>query len=173
MPVVIGFDPSIVITGYSVIRNGGLADYGDIRVIQGELSERLGYLMGEVERLVHAFKPEIGAVEKPPPFSFERSTDRWTGKGLNAKDIIKCSYAMAVITGVLGRNGVYVDEFEAHRWKLCTGRNLGKEEMVALARSLYPQLRGVKLSDHAAEAICMATFSREPNKQLRRCLNGR
>jgi hypothetical protein len=78
---------------------------------------------------------------------------------------------MAVISAVLGRSGVYVDEFDAHRWKLCAGRNLGKQEMVGLARSLYPGLKGNPLSDHAAEAICMARFAREPNLKLRRCLN--
>jgi Holliday junction resolvasome RuvABC endonuclease subunit len=167
MSITIGFDPSIVVTGYGVVDGERLTDYGEIKVIKGDLCFRLGFLMKEVERLVEAFKPDLGAVEKPPSFSYSRSTHKWSGKGLNAEDIIKCSNAGAVITAVLGRTGLYVDEFDAHRWKICAGKNLGKEEMVGLARSMYPELRGKLLSDHAAEAICMARFARKPNPNWR------
>ena len=170
MAIVMGFDPSIVVTGYSALDRGSLLECGDIKIPPGELSERLAYLMAEVERLVMTFRPTIAAVEKPPAFSFARSTDKWTGKGLNAKDILKCGFAMAAIVGMLGRHKVYVDEFDAHRWKICAGRNLGKEEMVRLARSLHPKLQRAKLSDHAAEAVCMATLTRGPNNlEQRRC----
>ena len=169
---VAGFDPSIVVTGYGVVRGGRLIEWGDIKVISGDLSTRLGYLMEQVEDIIQRHCPNLAGVELPPSFSFSRSTDKWSRKGLNAKDIIKCSYAAAVIVGSLGRHGVEVDHFDAHRWKLCAGRNLGKAEMVLMARGLYPELRNVRLSDHAAEAVCMASFARRSDKfrsnQLRR-----
>jgi Holliday junction resolvasome RuvABC endonuclease subunit len=170
--IVAGFDPSIVVTGYGVVRDGRLIEWGDIKVISGDLSTRLGYLMKQIEDIIHGHSPNLAGVELPPSFSFSRSTDKWSRKGLNAKDIIKCSYAAAVIVAVLGRHGVEVDHFDAHRWKLCAGRNLGKAEMVMMARGLYPHLRNERLSDHAAEAICMASFARRSNKfgsnQIRR-----
>jgi Holliday junction resolvasome RuvABC endonuclease subunit len=161
--VVAAFDPSIVVTGYGVLSDGRLVDFGDIKVITGDLSARLGYLSERVEAILLKHQPNLVGIEQPPPFSYSRSTDEWTGKGLNAKDIIKCSYAMAVICSTLARNGVAdVDYFDAHRWKLCAGKNFGKAEMILMARGLYPELRNVKLSDHAAEAIYMASLARRP-----------
>lgn len=165
---VVAFDPSIVVTGYGVLLDGRLVEWGDIKVVTGDLSARLGYLSEKVEEIIQRHRPTLAAVEQPPAFSYARSTNKWTGKGLNAKDIIKCSFAMAVIVGALGRYGIpEVDYFDAHQWKLRAGRNMGKDEMVVMTRGLYPELREVKLSHHAAEAIYMAALARRSTNLTR------
>ena len=156
MSVRIAFDPSIVTTGYAVLKGKELVTFGDIKVKGKDLSQRLAYLSKQVQLLIESYQPGQAAVEKAPSFSYARSTNGFTGKGVNAEAILINGYATGAILAALGMAGVRAQELDAHTWKKMGNFNPGKDYMINLARSLYPFLRGVELSDHAAEAICMA-----------------
>lgn len=156
MTVVVAFDPSVVHTGYAVVDEHDLLDYGTINMPSGvSIPERLSILVQEVEKIIEEHKPEEGVVEQPPPFSYKRSTN-WHGKGMNHEDLMKNMSAVAVISATLARLGVRVVELPAHQWKMQRGKNMGKDAVLNLVRAIYPRLRRVRISHHAAEAVLMA-----------------
>jgi hypothetical protein len=157
---VAAFDPSYVSgrTGYAVVEGDRLIIYGTILLTGGCDSERFASLQREVEALCLQFNIDKGVVERPPAFSYTRSTGE-DGKPLNLSAILKNSAVATIILASLGRLGIRTVEADAHRWKIYRGINLGKDEIKRLIELLFPQLKGRRLSSHVAEAICMAAMN--------------
>lgn len=160
---VIGFDPSIVHTGYAILDGGRLVMHGVIEIppmAEGQtiIADRLCFLMEEVEKLIVTYQPKRAAVEMPPPFSYSRSTDKSKGKALNTESIQKNMAATGVIAAVLRKNGIQVQERYAHEWKTDRGRGMNKATMISLARSTFPVLKNRSITDHEADAICLAAL---------------
>ncbi len=156
---VIAFDPSYNTTGFAVIESGrNLITHGIIKPSGEDDCSKFSCLFDDVQTLCAKYHVERGIVEKPPSFSYRRSTNS-DGKALNFAAIQKNSQATAVILSALGRMRIEVVEAYAHQWKLCYGKNLGKRDMIALAKRSFPRLKDKKISDHEAEAICMAVLN--------------
>lgn len=156
---VLAFDPSYNTTGFAVVETGGgLIAYGLIRLRGKCDSNRYAELMDNVETLCNTYKPERAVVEKPPSFSYRRSVSE-DGRPLNVSSLIKNSNATSVILAALGRLNIRVIEAYAHRWKMCNGVNLNKEDMISLAKRTFPHIKEKKISDHEAEAICLAKLN--------------
>ncbi|MBM4147241.1 MAG: crossover junction endodeoxyribonuclease RuvC [Nitrospira sp.] len=155
----IAFDPSYRTTGFAVVESGGnLITHGIIRTSGDDDCSKFSSLFDDVQTLCTKYHVERGMVEKPPSFSYRRSTNS-DGKPLNFAAIQKNSQATAVILSALGQMRIKVVESHAHQWKLCYGKNLGKRDMIALAKRSFPGLKDKKISDHEAEAICMALLN--------------
>jgi Holliday junction resolvasome RuvABC endonuclease subunit len=156
---VIAFDPSYKTTGFAVVEAGGnLITHGIIRTSGDDDRSKFSSLFDDVQTLCTKYQVERGVVEKPPSFSYRRSTNS-EGKSLNFAAIQKNSQATAVILSALGQMRIKVVESYAHQWKLCYGKNLSKRDMIALAKRSFPRLKDKKISDHEAEAICMAMLN--------------
>ena len=156
---VIAFDPSYRTTGFAIIESGrNLITHGIIRTSGNDDRSKFSSLFDDVQTLCTKYQVESGVVEKPPSFSYRRSTNA-KGKPLNFAAIQKNSQATAVILSALGQMQIKVVESYAHQWKLCYGKNLGKRDMIALAKRSFPGLKDKKISDHEAEAICMALLN--------------
>lgn len=156
---VIAFDPSYKTTGFAIVESGGsLITHGIIRTSGESDCRKFSCLFDDVQTLCNKYRVERGVVEKPPSFSYRRSTNS-EGKPLNFAAIQKNSQATAVILSALGQMRIDVVESYAHQWKLCYGKNLGKRDMIALAKRSFPVLKDKKISDHEAEAICMAVLN--------------
>lgn len=156
---VIAFDPSYKTTGFAVIESGGdLITHGIIKTSGESDCSKFACLFDDVQTLCSKYEVERGVVEKPPSFSYRRSTNS-DGKPLNFAAIQKNSQATAVILSALGQMRIKVVESYAHQWKLCCGKNLNKRDMIALAKRSFPRLKDKKISDHEAEAICMAMLN--------------
>jgi len=156
---VIAFDPSYRTTGFAVVESGkSLITHGIIRTSGNDDCSRFSSLFDDVQTLCAKYHVERGVVEKPPSFSYRRSTNL-KGKPLNFAAIQKNSQATSVILSALGQMRIKIVESYAHQWKLCYGKNLGKRDMIALAKRSFPGLKDKKISDHEAEAICMALLN--------------
>jgi Holliday junction resolvasome RuvABC endonuclease subunit len=156
---IIAFDPSYKTTGFAVVESGGnLITYGIIRPSGESDCTKFSCLFDDVQTLCTKYEVGRGVVEKPPSFSYRRSTNS-NGKPLNFAAIQKNSQATAVILSALGKLRIKVIESYAHQWKLCYGKNLNKRDMIALAKRNFPGLKDKKISDHEAEAICMAMLN--------------
>lgn len=161
---VIGIDPSYTPgqTGFAVVEDGQrplLIASGVLRQRGETDSEKFASLQCEVEAVCRKFEVEKGAVEKPPPFAYSRSTDN-DGKALNISAVMKNSNAAAVILAALGRLGIKAVAVDAHQWKKCRGgENLNKDRMKEIAEMQFPQLKGRRISSHEAEAICLAALN--------------
>jgi Holliday junction resolvasome RuvABC endonuclease subunit len=156
---VIAFDPSYKNTGFAVVESGGnLITYGIIKPSGENDCTKFSCLFDDVQTLCTKYEVERGVVEKPPSFSYRRSTNS-DGKPLNFAAIQKNSQATAIILSALGKMRIKVIESYAHQWKLCYGKNLNKKDMIAFAKISFPRLKDKKISDHEAEAICMALLN--------------
>lgn len=156
---VIAFDPSYRTTGFAVVESGrNLITHGIIRTSGNDDCSRFSSLFDDVQTLCAKYHVERGVVEKPPSFSYRRSTNS-KGNPLNFAAIQKNSQATSVILSALGQMRIKIVESYAHQWKLCYGKNLGKRDMIALAKRSFPGLKDKKISDHEAEAICMALLN--------------
>jgi Holliday junction resolvasome RuvABC endonuclease subunit len=150
------FDPSYVNTGFAVMNAvGGLISHGIINPEGTTDAEKFCSLFNDVQKICNRYKVTRAVVEVPPPFSYKRSTGEG-GKALNSYPIQKNSQATSVIITALGKLNIPVTEKFAHQWKLVYGKNLGKKDMIRLAKMKFPFLKQRKLSDHEAESICMA-----------------
>lgn len=153
---VIAFDPGINDTGVAVIKGDALLHSGTLKPKGDSMSERLGSLMASVDQIFQTYPPDTCIIERASHFSYSRSADPLSGKDLNAKSILINGYATAVIMAIAGRRNIPVKEMNAHQWKIMGGKNLNKDAMKTLARSLCPAIRQKQiLSSHEAEAICM------------------
>lgn len=158
--IIIAFDPSIVDTGFAVVRGRRLICSGVIRLKSSDpVPLRLALLMDKAEDLLSSYRPAKCLIEKAPHFSYERSTNRWSGKELNFKDILKNGYATAILLALGAKYCSSVLELEAHLWKKIQGRSMGKNEMILFAMQMCPELKTKKLSSHEAEAVCMAMLN--------------
>lgn len=161
---VAGFDPSYQArnTGFAVVESGAprptLIAYGIIKQEGKTEAERFASLQLQVESLCAVHKVVKAAVEKPPPFSYSRS-QKEDGKPLNIDSFMKNATAAAVIIASLGRSGIRVVEAHAHLWKSHRNVNLCKEDMKRLALATFPELRDKQLSEHEAEAVCLAVLN--------------
>jgi Holliday junction resolvasome RuvABC endonuclease subunit len=155
----IAFDPSYNTTGFAVVESGGnLITHGIIKTSGESDCTTFSCLFDDVQTLCTKYGVERGIVENPTSFSYRRSTNS-DGKPLNFAAIQKNSEARAVILSALGKMQIKVVEAYAHQWKLCYGKNLNKQDMIALAKRSFPGLKDKKISDHEAEAICMAMLN--------------
>jgi len=155
---VLAFDPSYKTTGFAVVEGRKLIAYGIIRLPGQSDSEKFAQLYGDVQSLCRQYEVGRGVVEVPPSFSYTRSTNE-RGKALNFSAIQKVSCATAVILASLGNMDIRVIEASAHQWKLCFGGNLTKKHMIRIAKGTFPELRSIRITDHEAEAVCLAALN--------------
>jgi crossover junction endodeoxyribonuclease RuvC len=65
---ILGIDPGSRITGYGVIRSDGIRHYyvasGCVRVLQGNLTQRLQMIYAGLSEIITTYQPDEGAVEQ-------------------------------------------------------------------------------------------------------------
>ena len=95
--VFIGIDPSINDVGWAKLEGDNLVDFGTIKSKGKTDGEKLCSIRHTIRETFYPIEESIVIIEKPPPFTYTRSTSKWTGRGLNAEAIQKLNMAYGVI----------------------------------------------------------------------------
>lgn len=142
---ILGIDPGLSASGYGVIENNRVVDFGVISTDAGvPVQERLRKLGNGFEQVVRRNEPGLCAIE----------TLFFKARG--AKSVILSAQSRGAILYVLARRGIPVHEVTPATIKLATtgsGR-ASKQQMNYMVR----QLLGLddKVPEHAADALAAA-----------------
>ncbi len=162
--VILGIDPAMRCTGYSVIEVKGVDNISilDCGVIRNKASmphsECLRRLAGGIRELVSAFKPEACSIE-----------DVFYGK--NVKTSMILSLARGSIITVLAESSIPVYPFSPRSAKkAAVGSGAASKEQVAFLMSsmLGIDVNGVPLdsTDALALAVCLGQFMGRPDLKI-------
>lgn len=154
---VLGVDPGIGITGFSILDHSGsktlLTAYGAIRPPKKQgLEKRLFYLFNEMNKLFDRFKPVILAIEG----SFYSK---------NVKSAMTLGQARGAILLAAARAGVGVKEYAPRKVKqsVCGNGSATKEQvqfMVCQILKLKNPPKPIDISDAIAVGLCFINQSR-------------
>ena len=146
---IIGIDPGIPTTGYSILENINgnirLLDYGCIKTKSGlPNSVRLEQLADDLQTLIKKWQPQFSAIEK---LFFQN----------NIKTAMIVSEARGVIIQTLGHHGVEINEFTPLEVKsaIC-GYGKADKKMVQQMVKIILGLKNTPKPDDAADAIAIA-----------------
>lgn len=162
--IILGLDPAMRCTGYSVIEVNGSNDISilDCGVIRNKASmphsECLRRLSGGIRELTGAFKPDACSIE-----------DVFYGK--NVKTSMILSLARGAIIAVLAENNIPVYPFSPRSAKkAAVGSGAASKEQVAFLMSsiLGIDVKGVPLdsTDALALAVCLGQFMGRPDLKM-------
>jgi len=147
--IILGLDPGLSATGYAIIDATDTAArplaIGDVRTSpRSPLGERLQEIHQGIGALVDAHRPISVSVEA----LFTR---------VNVKTVLQMAQARGVaILAATGHGAELAEYAPAEIKKLITGTGrASKQQVDALVRSLV-DLKGLKLSDHATDALAAA-----------------
>ena len=147
---VIGIDPGTALTGYGIIeelpdKSLYLIDFGVIRTDSKEKQEiRLRIIFSQLNSILSAYKPEIGAVEK---LYFQR----------NARTAISVGQARGVAILSLAEAGLSISEYDPVEIKQAVvGYGKASKNQVQQMVKLLLNLEEIPKPDDAADALAVA-----------------
>jgi len=146
---ILGIDPGTVVMGYGIVEsNGGdfvLVDYGVIKPPSKLKSpERLGYIYGEIFKVIARYKPDAVAIEEP-----------FVSENIKSALAIGKAQAIAILAAV--NNKIPIHEYPPSRIKQqVTGYGGGTKEQVQEMVRLQLNLSGVPSPFDAADALAVA-----------------
>lgn len=149
MPIILGIDPGTQVTGYALLREGEVLDFGCIRTSPKlPLAARYHILFDSVETLIAQFSPTILSIETQ--FVYK-----------NAQSALKVGMARGVILVAAERAGMEIFEYTPAKAKnAVVGRgNATKEEvqrMVQRRLNLAKPPTPTDAADALALALCHA-----------------
>lgn len=151
MKRILGIDPGSVITGYGVIDTDGIRDFhvthGVVRVIGDSLPEKLGFILGEVTRIIDEWHPAEVGVEQV-----------FVSK--NPMSALKLGQARGAAICAAVQCGLPVSEYSARTVKqAAVGYGAaGKEQMQEMIRVLLSLEKqpATDAADGLAVALCHA-----------------
>lgn len=142
---IIGIDPGLSATGYGVVEEGRLLDFGVISTnSKDSVAERLAELSRRMDRVVSRSRPSYCAIES---LFF---------KGGGARSVLLSAEARGVILAVFGRRAIPVQEVTPATVKLAvtgSGR-ASKQQMNYMIRQLLRL--DDRVPEHAADALAAA-----------------
>ena len=154
---ILGVDPGISITGFSIINSTksrtALLAYGTIRPKQKDsLSKRLNYLFEEVNKILDQFSPDVLAIE-----------DAFYSN--NVKSAMILGQARGSIILAASQNDIPIYEFAPRKVKmsLCGNGAASKEQvsyMVTKILKLEKAPKPLDVSDAMAVSLCYINQSR-------------
>lgn len=138
---ILGVDPGLRITGYALLEDMNLVEWGKISV-SGEWKESLFKVTEELERKLREFNPDEIAVETP--FT-----------GVNPASSIKLAHLRGAIVYMAMKNGFVVFDYPPSRVKkTITGRgNASKREVRTFIGKIFREVEGFDESDAVAVAF--------------------
>ncbi len=140
-----GIDPGLNNVGWAILKDEEtLVDYGCIENKKGEVSEKLGVIYKEIEKLVKKYKVKVMAIE-----------DLFFAK--NKRSALKVAEAMGVIKVAGVNNGVKVKEYTPLQVKMAVvgyGR-ADKDQVLSMVQQIL-DIEEVIEPDHAADAVAVA-----------------
>jgi crossover junction endodeoxyribonuclease RuvC len=142
---ILGVDPGLSATGYGILNNDRVAEYGTITTEPGEpMSARLFALGRGLEEVIERHRPAACALET---LFF---------KGGGARSVIRSAEACGAILYALGRSSIPVVELTPATIKLSvtgSGR-ASKQQMSYMVKAVLGLGRSVP--EHAADALAAA-----------------
>lgn len=138
---ILGVDPGLKITGYALLEDMNLLEWGRITV-SGDWKESLLKVTEELERKLRKLKPDEIAVETP--FT-----------GVNPSSSIKLAYLRGAIVYMAMKNGFMVFDYPPSRVKKSiTGRgNASKREVRTFIGKIFREVGGFDEADAVAIAF--------------------
>ena len=118
-------DPSINETGWATDAQAGGAS-GVIKTHGKTDAEKLLSLSEGLQTLCVSFQPHVVVVEVPAAFTYTRSQNKWSGKGMNTEALLKLSRAVGVCLLIAKANAREVIEIKAHEWKGRAGKDVAR-----------------------------------------------
>jgi crossover junction endodeoxyribonuclease RuvC len=142
---VLGIDPGLAETGYGILRNGRIAEYGVFRSNTADtLGVRIASIVERLDRVVRRNRPNACAVET---LFF---------KAVGARSVILAAQLRGGLFYLMARRRIPVTEITPATLKLVLTGNgrAAKRQMQYMVRALL----GVKerMPDHAADALAAA-----------------
>lgn len=147
---ILGIDPGSIHTGYGLVERRGsqvvALAFGRLSPPKGRpLSERLGWLVGELDALIERFEPQVAVLEA-------------LFHGRNIRSLIVLAQTRGALLSVLARHPVDIREYAPAEVKSAvTGNGRAPKEQVArmvrLLLSLSPE---EDLAADAADALAVA-----------------
>jgi crossover junction endodeoxyribonuclease RuvC len=145
---ILGIDPGLATTGFALLKDENLIDFGVIRTHSGKsLSNRLLSINDDLLSLILEHKPDIAAVEK---LFFVK----------NITNGISVAHARGVILYILEQQGIPIREVSPKDVKLsvCGYGNAEKIQMQKVVQQIF-QLSAIPSPDDAADAIAIAYWA--------------
>lgn len=122
--IVIGIDPGSISTGYSVIKDNNLIDYGMFKPKGKDLSTRLGIIFTSFTSLILKYKPDVVVIES-----------QFVGM---KNSILSLAKSQGVILACCGVHNIKVVSYTPTQIKKAvTGKGNSKKQEVMLATKNY------------------------------------
>jgi crossover junction endodeoxyribonuclease RuvC len=144
MTLLLGIDPGLAATGWGLLDAGGCAaGCGTVKTSPGPPGPRLLHIVSELRAILAGHRVGEAALEE-------------LFMGRNTTSVIGVAQARGAILATLAAAGVPVYEYKPSQVKASlTG--YGMADKAQMARMLALQVRtGVRLDDHAADALAVA-----------------
>ena len=141
---VIGIDPGITATGFSVIEADQCLNIGTIRTKKTSPYERIMDICVSLKKIVNVSNPEYAALEK----AFYHK---------NIQSLIKASELRGAIILALQENQIKILEYTATEIKLTTTGNgrASKEQVRYFTERMFTK-KNTRVSNHAIDALAIA-----------------
>lgn len=122
---VLGIDASTNSVAYSLIKNGELANYGEVQFSGGNVFERLADAQAKISKIKKQLKADIVVIESAVYVQ-------------NKKTVILLAYAFGAILSAIVDKGAKVEELSPTEWQFAIGNKvLSKTEKEAIQKE-YP-----------------------------------
>lgn len=152
---IIGIDPGITATGYSVIEADCCLCIGTIRPVKASPHDRIFEICESIKEIISQSNPDYAALEK----AFYHK---------NIQSLIKASELRGAIILALRQSKIRILEYTATEIKLTTTGNgrASKEQVRYFTEKMFNR-GNTRVSHHAIDAIAIAyTASRKQRKSL-------
>ncbi|MBP9841260.1 MAG: crossover junction endodeoxyribonuclease RuvC [Simkaniaceae bacterium] len=143
--IILGIDPGTTITGYGLINNRSLIDFGCIRPnSKKDLHSRYLILFNAIESLLDTHKPNAIAIET-----------QFVGE--NPQSTIKLAMARAIIILAAKQRNIPIFEYSPSKAKLAVARNgrASKMQVQKMIQLLF-NLPSLPQPEDAADALALA-----------------
>ncbi|MBU4210904.1 crossover junction endodeoxyribonuclease RuvC [Patescibacteria group bacterium] len=153
--MILGIDPGLANVGWGVVEDYKLIGCGCVETVSSmDLSDRLGRIYGEVEKLIKKYKPKAMAIEG---LYFAK----------NVKSAIQVAEAMGVIKVCGVKNGLEVIEYTPLQIKMAlTGYGRADKDQVEYMVKNLLGLDEITKPDHAVDAVAVALTHMTTNREL-------
>jgi len=152
-------DPSLNVSGYAITSDGNLFDKGLIKVA-AKLSEqnKLKEISTQIQSVLNKITINYAFVEVIASFSYARSVNQYSGKGVNQGALHKLNRAIGCIVTTLVTNDIDVLYVFAHQWK----GSLGKDAVMKITG---------ETNNHIADAVMMSKIIDSPEDFISKKIN--
>lgn len=140
----------------------GTMKFGTFKSKGNNEYEKLTSITQFITESIKEHQPTHAVVEKPPVYTYARSTSKWTGKGLNASAIQKLNWSYGAILTALSLYGIPTDTPlpEEYKPKYNRGRMVICMSYHDIRQILDAQFKDLKCNEHEAHAIYLCLWKK-------------